>query len=93
MTKLVLDLSKLNTPNELQSYLAHVLDFPDWYGNNWSAYWDMIARTIDLPDELIIVGLGDLAKVLPDEAKYFKKYTDLYIEQYADNEGVKVEYK
>ena len=34
----------MNDPDALHDHLAEVFDFPDWYGRNLDAFWDMLCQ-------------------------------------------------
>lgn len=42
MKKIILDFKPTGTPGEVQEYLAMKFDFPDWYGGNLDALYDML---------------------------------------------------
>lgn len=48
----MIDLKEVNTVQELHDLLSTKLGFPDYYGNNWDAFWDMITDTkiVIMPD-------------------------------------------
>ena len=51
------------------------LDFPDYYGENWSAFWDCITDMVgDEKLHIQIIGYANLQKRYPDMAE---KLTEL----------------
>ena len=42
MNKVTLDLTGVKFPQEMHRKFQKVLGFPDYYGNNWDAFWDCI---------------------------------------------------
>ena len=75
MNELIVNLKEVNTKQELHSLLASKLDFPDWYGNNWDAFWDMITDTeiVTMPNRLTLLGFKELSEKLPKDAKIFQE--------------------
>lgn len=69
----VLDFSNIDTEKELHKYLKEELNFPDYYGMNWDAFWDCITRSFDNPERLIIKGWSIFERKLPESAKTLKK--------------------
>jgi RNAse (barnase) inhibitor barstar len=60
--------------------LAGQLDFPEWYGRNWDAFWDLISdpEIVRMPDKLILLGFQGFSKKLPREAQLFRQcFSDL----------------
>lgn len=80
MNEKTLDLRQVHTKHDLHNLLASELDFPDWYGNNWDAFWDVI-RDIDLvtlPKRLILLGFKELSEKLPKDTEVLQKcFADL----------------
>lgn len=77
-----LDVSNIYTSNELQNYLKNKLEFPDFYGMNWDAFWDTITGLIELPEAVVIVGWIDLVNNLPSDANIFRGLLDRYNIEY-----------
>lgn len=61
-----LDLSGCKYLGELHERIRVAFDFPDWYGKNWSAFWDLLWSECDA-DKVVIKGENQL----PDELKEF----------------------
>ena len=51
----VLDLTDCKCLSELHSRIKEALNFPDYYGGNWSAFWDCINRECEY-EHVIIKG-------------------------------------
>lgn len=68
-----IDLAGVKTPEELQSLLARSLDFPDWYGCNWNAFWDAITGLVDMPRQLRLVGWAEFVARLPEDARLLRE--------------------
>ena len=63
---IVLDLTDCKFLGELHERIRIAFDFPEWYGKNWDAFWDLLWS--DCEAELVeIVGEHTLPKdFLPD---------------------------
>lgn len=75
MNELIIDLKEVHTKEELHNLLSVKLGFPDWYGNNWDAFWDMITDTdvVTMPDRLVLLGFKELFEKLPKDAKILQE--------------------
>lgn len=71
--EVTIDLEKATTKKELQILLKQKLDFPDYYGENWDAFWDAITGLIELPEKIILEHWLELENFIPDEATLLKE--------------------
>ncbi|WRS26480.1 barstar family protein [Oscillospiraceae bacterium MB08-C2-2] len=58
---ITLDLTDCKNWVELQERIQKVFDFPDWYGKNWSAFWDLLRTDCDA-DKIEIIGEHTLSE-------------------------------
>lgn len=71
----VLDLTDCKYLGELHQRIKIALDFPEYYGENWSAFWDSLS--IDSPvDYIKIVGEHTVAKDLRKHLDKMHKIMD-----------------
>ncbi len=61
-----LDLTDCKYLGEIHKRIKEAFDFPDWYGENWSAFWDLLRSDCDA-DKVVIKG----EKTLPKELAVF----------------------
>lgn len=59
---ITLDLTGCKYLGELHERIRTAFDFPEWYGENWDAFWDLLWSECDA-DEVVIIG----EKTLPEE--------------------------
>jgi len=85
------DLTTVGTVRELHELMARTLDFPDWYGPNWDAFWDVIIGLVEMPRTLRLIGWDDFAQRFPRDAFIMKKCLTELAEEYPANAS-KVEY-
>ena len=52
-----LDFSNVNYINEVHEIIKKGLDFPDYYGKNWYAFWDCLTDMYGDPIHIEIIGL------------------------------------
>ena len=67
--KIVIDVSNIKTSAELQEMIKINLEFPEFYGMNWDAFWDTITGGLELPKKLILVGWNNLKNKLPEDTE------------------------
>ena len=60
--KYTLDFSNVQQYGDIHQIIKKELDFPDYYGENWSAFWDCLTEMVDEEDILYIelIGLEEL---------------------------------
>ena len=75
MSEITIDLRNINSKSDLHILLAEQLEFPDWYGNNWDAFWDLIRDPdiVSMPDRLILLGFKDLSENLSKDAQVLQQ--------------------
>lgn len=81
--KYTIDFTKVKYYIEMHKIIQEALDWPDYYGCNWDAFWDCLTDMVGRPIHIEIIGLdiieqkfGDEAKIMVDILKEFKHYED-----------------
>ncbi len=77
-----IDFTKVNYFFEFHFVIKETLDFPDYYGCDWSAFWDCLTDMIGRPVHIEIIGLdtieqkigSDFVKKMLEILKRFKNY-------------------
>ena len=54
---------------EMHEVIRKALDFPDYYGCNWDAFWDCLTDMIGLTVHIRIFGLDVIERAFPGEAE------------------------
>ncbi|WP_083256147.1 barstar family protein [Domibacillus iocasae] len=67
-----IDINNIKIVKELHHLLKKKLDFPEYYGGNWDAFWDCILDPNVMPEELILVGWSELELNLSSDARIMK---------------------
>lgn len=70
---LVISLANIDSEVQLQHHLARQLQFGEFYGHNWDAFWDMISASVSLPAEIVFTNTAELEQQLPDAAQQLKQ--------------------
>ena len=81
--KYTIDFTNVNNYLEMHAVIWKALEFPDYYGCNWSAFGDCLTDMYGNPVHIEIVGLevienkfGDSAKKMIEILKRFKHYAN-----------------
>ena len=77
-----IDVTEIKTAKELQEKLKKELDFPEFYGMNWDAFWDTITGLVELPERLTITGWDNIVITLPKESKTLKTLLEKFNRDY-----------
>ena len=93
MEKYTVDFSKVKYYIEIHEVLKRDLDFPDYYGQNWDAFWDCLTDLAGCPVHIEIIGLEVIRqkfageeKILLETLKDFKHYRN---DKYANDIAIK----
>ncbi len=81
--KYTIDFTNVEHYLEMHGVIWHALDFPDYYGCNWSAFWDCLTDMYGDPIHIEIIGLdvierkfGDSAGKMIEILKRFKHFNN-----------------
>lgn len=80
--KYTIDFTNVNHYLEMQFIIKKALDFPDYYGCNWDAFWDCLTNMVGRPIHIEIIGLDvierkfgtDTSKMMIEILKELKHY-------------------
>ena len=75
MKTITLDLTGCKSLGELHERIRVAFDFPEWYGANWSAFWDLLWSECDA-DKVIIKGENTMPKELNPSLKKMYEILD-----------------
>ena len=60
-----LDLTGCKYLGELHERIRLAFNFPEWYGKNWSAFWDLLWSDCDV-DKVVVKGEHSLSSEVDD---------------------------
>ena len=91
----ILDFSKAEHYLEIHKIIKSELDFPDYYGCNWDAFWDCLTDMVGRPVNIRIIGIENIEKtfgsdesdMLIDTLKEFKHYRN---DKYSDQINIEI---
>lgn len=82
-----LDLTGCKYLGEIHQRIKEAFDFPNFYGENWDAFWDLL-RTECNADKVVVLGEGTVSKELESSVemvnevlKEFQEHCAKYGEQ------------
>lgn len=84
---ITLDLTDCEYLGELHERIRVAFDFPEWYGSNWDAFWDLLRSECDA-DEVVIIGSDTLPVSFDNEKTKMRtvlKRFKINCEKYGDS--------
>ena len=66
--KYIVDFTNVKYYLEMHEVIKKSLDFPDYYGRNWSAFWDCLNDMYGDPKHIEIIGLDVIKRNFDDSA-------------------------
>jgi RNAse (barnase) inhibitor barstar len=79
---LTIDVSPAEDERSLHALLAQALEFPNFYGMNWSAFWDAITGLVQIPTHVRFAGWEHLNDRTPHGAAMLRQALERYQHQY-----------
>ena len=71
-----IDLTAVQSGEQLHALLAKHLGFPSFYGHNWDAFWDAITGLVEIPALIHFMGWSGFAERLPADARQLRTCMD-----------------
>jgi RNAse (barnase) inhibitor barstar len=68
-----IDLTDVATDEQLHVVLMRKLNFPDFYGRNWDAFWDTITGLVEMPRSITFHGWSQFEKRFPGSAHHLRE--------------------
>ena len=91
--KYIVDFTNVKHYPEMHEIIKKSLDFPDYYGRNWSAFWDCLSEMYGEPIHIEIIGLDLLENkfggVSDKMIKILKRYKHFCNDFFSDS--IKIE--
>ena len=86
---ITLDLIGCKYLGEIHQRIKKAFDFPDFYGENWDAFWDLLRSECDA-DKVIVVGGDSVSKELRASVQTMKGILEEF-QELCDKDGDPVE--
>lgn len=77
----VIDLRNAKDDRDVHTAFADVLCFPDFYGTNWDAFWDVLTGFECFPPKILIAGRTELEIASPKTLEILEKIFGEYEEE------------
>lgn len=66
----ILDFRHIKSYDEVHKIIREAFDFPDYYGENWSAFWDCLTDMVGIdPIHIRILGFDIMQRKFPVPAE------------------------
>ena len=80
-----IDFTNVQSYLELHFIIREALDWPDYYGCNWDAFWDCLTDMVGRPIHIEIIGFNVIEEKFDDAAKTLLE-TLIELKHYEDDE-------
>ena len=84
-----LDLTGCKYLGEIHQRIKKAFDFPDFYGENWDAFWDLLRSECDA-DKVAVVGGDSVSKELSTSVQTMKGILEEF-QELCDKDGDPIE--
>ena len=84
---ITLDLTDCKYLGELHERIRAAFDFPEWYGENWDAFWDLLWSECDA-DEVVIIGEKTLSEEFNSQLKDMHEMLDDLVKERDDDSNI-----
>ncbi len=65
----IIDFTGVKYYLQVHEIIKEALDFPDYYGKNWDAFWDCLTDMVGEPLHIEIYALNEMEKKFPGTSK------------------------
>ncbi|PGS03613.1 MULTISPECIES: barstar family protein [Bacillus] len=80
--EILINVGNVSNEQELQKLLKEKLDSPNFYGENWNAFWDTITGLVELPETIVFKNWGEFERKLSEDANLLKNMLNKFNEKY-----------
>ena len=84
---ITLDLTDCKYLGELHERIRVAFDFPEWYGANWDAFWDLLWSGCDA-DEVVIVGEQTMSNEFNSHLKAMHEMLDELVKERTEDSNI-----
>ena len=89
---ITLDLTGCKYLGEIHHRIKKAFDFPDFYGENWDAFWDLLRTECDA-DKIVIIGEETVSKELVPSMEMINEILQElkeHLEKYGERIGIEI---
>ena len=84
---ITLDLTGCKYLGELHERIRAAFVFPEWYGKNWDAFWDLLWSECDV-DEVVIIGEKTLSEEFNSQLKDMHEMLDDLVKERDEDSNI-----
>lgn len=84
---ITLDLTGCKYLGELHERIRVAFDFPEWYGENWDAFWDLLWSECDA-DEVVIIGEKTLSEEFNSQLEDMHEMLDELVKERNEDSNI-----
>ncbi len=84
---ITLDLTGCKYLGELHERIRVAFDFPEWYGENWDAFWDLLWSECDA-DEVVIIGEKTLSEKFNSQLEDMHEMLDELVKERNEDSNI-----
>ena len=89
---ITLDLTGCKYLGEIHQRIKKAFDFPDFYGENWEVFWDLLRTECDA-DKIVIIGEETVSKELVPSMEMINEILQElkeHLEKYGERIGIEI---
>ncbi len=83
-----IDLKSIVNIEHLHDTFKDKLDFPDFYGMNWAAFWDSITGLVEMPKILTLSNWSKFERKFKSDSKILHELINDYNDEFPDKQIV-----
>ncbi|GAB3856633.1 barstar family protein [Hymenobacter terrigena] len=81
---MTIDLAHVDTKAAFHLLMKREMGFPDWYGENWDAFWDTIAAIVEMPQQLLLQNWQHFEQACPTDMQILRDIIEHYNQEIPD---------
>lgn len=97
--KYTIDFKDVKGIYDMFEIISTAMDFPDYFGNNWDAFWDCLTDMYGSKVNIVFEGMEKLRKVFGEEAendiailkRILYRFKHNYDNEFCDNITIKIQ--
>lgn len=90
----IIDFTNVKYYLQVHEIIKEALDFPDYYGKNWDAFWDCLTDMVGRQTNIEIYGFDVVQKKFSEDAELFlevlKEFKHYRNDKYADSICIRI---
>lgn len=92
MKTIYLDLTNCKYWDDLHERIRVAFDFPEWYGKNWNAFWDLLSKDSDA-EKVIITGEYSMPREFDEQLAIMHEVLNNMVEECKSEHSIPFSYE